>query len=208
MTSRPQRPPPRRRGKPRNGALHTSGARARGMTLIELIVVVGVGLVLLSTAVPSFYEVMQNNRLTTQSNDFAGTLTQARSEARKRRMQVTVCKSADGTDCSTSSGVTWEDGWISFIDLDRDAEIDNDDVVLRTADALPHASTLRASAEFTEYIAYVPDGRCIGNGNTLPPAQGTFRLCDPRGADHGRQIIVSPIGRPSVNPARGVANCP
>ncbi|MCF7984644.1 MAG: GspH/FimT family protein [Thiohalocapsa sp.] len=178
------------------------------MTLIELIVVVAVGLVLLSTAVPSFYEVMQNNRLTAQSNDFAATLTQARSEARKRRLQITVCKSSDGENCSTSNSVTWENGWISFIDLDRDADIDTDDVVLRTADALTHGSTLRAGAEFTRYIAYRPDGRCIGNGNTTPPAQGSFRLCDKRGKDAARQILISPIGRPSVNPTRGVTACP
>lgn len=87
-----------------------------GFTLIELIVTLAVAAIILTIGVPSFQEALQNNRRTTQVNEIIGAFNIARSEAIKRGMKVTMCKSADSATCDTTAcSVTtgnncWEQG--------------------------------------------------------------------------------------------------
>ena len=68
--------------------------------MIELIVTMVVAAIVLTLGVPSFRELINNNRLTSGANEFVTALNLARSEAIKRSVRVTVCKSADGTTCT------------------------------------------------------------------------------------------------------------
>lgn len=76
--------------------------------MVELMVTVGLLVVLMSVAVPSFQAVIQGNRITTSANDMVAALQFARSEAVRRGVNVTVCPSADQATCSGA----WTDGWI------------------------------------------------------------------------------------------------
>ena len=96
----------------------------RGFTLIELMVTMAVVAVLLSAGVPTFSALIQNNRLVTENYALRAVLSAARSEAQTQRTTVTVCRSANGLDCST---VDWGAGYIAFIDLDNYQQLDEDD---------------------------------------------------------------------------------
>ena len=89
--------------------------RDYGFTLVELMVTLVIAAILLTAGVPSFTTLIKNNRLTTSTNELVGALTLARSEAVKRGLRVTVCKSADQASCDTS-GTGWQQGWIVFTD--------------------------------------------------------------------------------------------
>jgi prepilin-type N-terminal cleavage/methylation domain-containing protein len=52
-----------------------------GFTLIELLVTLAIAAILLTTAIPSFREIIRNNQLTTQANNLVTALHLARSEA-------------------------------------------------------------------------------------------------------------------------------
>ena len=96
--------------------------RGAGLTLVELLVVLAIAAILLSSGVPSFVRLVHSVQLSMASNAFLSSLRLARSEAQRRGGRVAVCKSANGESCTSSGG--WEQGWIvfherSFEDIDE-----------------------------------------------------------------------------------------
>jgi type IV fimbrial biogenesis protein FimT len=172
------------------------------MTAISILVV------LLAIGLPNFSTMISNQFLASSARDFSVALSLARSQARTQKLRVTLCKSTDGTSCSTLSTDYWEDGWIMFADGNDNGSLQNGELTLQTSETLNPNVTLRAPSEFTNFISFLPDGRAAGNGQTNPPASGEFRVCDGRGADHARIIDISPIGRSRVDPAIGASACP
>lgn len=86
--------------------------RARGFTLIELMVTVAVVAIVLGIAVPSFQKQILNNKSITLGDEFAQALNYARSEAVKTKKRVSICASSDGATCTGN----WTDGFIVFRD--------------------------------------------------------------------------------------------
>lgn len=85
----------------------------RGFTLIELMVGITVLAILLGIGVPSFNEMMRDNRLVAQSNQLVAALSFARSESITRGIRVSVCP-ANGNVCS--GGADWNTGILVFTD--------------------------------------------------------------------------------------------
>lgn len=176
---------------------HLMNNRAhKGFTLIELLIFVLVAAILLGLAVPSFVTLTKNKRVTTNTNEFVSTLALARSEALKRVARVTVCKSANGTSCTTSGG--WEQGWIVFNDLDNDAAVDGgSETVLKYVSALSTGTTLRGTSNVANYISYVSGGQTKLINLTFQ--SGSIILCDDRGAGpHARNINLAVTGRTRI----------
>ncbi len=168
---------------------------ASGFTLIELLVTVAMMVIVLTLGVPSFKELIQNNRLTAATNELVTALNLARSEAIKRGRRVTVCKSADGSTCTNSGD--WKQGWIVFTDLDGDGSLEDDgdstpceqneddDCLLRVYPPVDSDIDITNSRK---RITFAADGTAWG-------FNGTFTFCDGRGTNHVRGIVVSATGR-------------
>lgn len=104
-----------------------------GFTLIELMVTLSVAAILLMIGVPNFRDFINNNRLSSQANDFVGTMTLARSEAIKQNRVVLVCPletnasslcwptSGSPTPCC---GRNWGNGTLIWVDRDNDDVVD------------------------------------------------------------------------------------
>jgi prepilin-type N-terminal cleavage/methylation domain-containing protein len=84
----------------------------RGVTTLELMMVVVIMGVLSALAFPDFRTFLQKHRTATQANEFVTDFNLARSEAIKRGARVTMCKSADGIDCTITG--EWGQGWMVF----------------------------------------------------------------------------------------------
>jgi len=69
----------------------------RGFTLLELMVTIAVLAILATVGVPSFRDLIQNNRVTTQTNELVSALSFARTEAVKRGRNVDVVLTQQGT---------------------------------------------------------------------------------------------------------------
>jgi|LakMenEpi03Aug12_release.lakeMendotaPanAssembly.Ray.scaffolds.fasta_scaffold306027_2 type IV fimbrial biogenesis protein FimT len=162
-----------------------------GFTLIELMITLTVAGVLMMVAAPSYRELIQSNRMSTQANLLLSDLNAARSEAVKRRIPVTLCKSTTQSACATSGG--YEQGWIIFADHDRDGAVDDDDMILRTQDATGTDLTIRGKTPIQNRISFFDSGNVSTSGSII--------FCDSRiqvfSTDRvkARAIIISQPGR-------------
>ena len=179
----------------------------RGFTIVELMISVLILALLMGIGIPAFESTIQNNRMTSNLNAFITSLNQARSEAVKQNQEVVVCTSTNGTSCAGNTN--WENGWVVFVDRDGDGAIDDgnacgsgatDDCILSVQEALDGTLTLRSTGTSISYF-----GSGASNG------ADTFTVCDDRGANEAKAVIVSSTGRPrtSYKEADGSAlSCP
>jgi len=168
----------------------------QGFTLIELFVAIAVMGVLVSLALPSFQQLMNNSRIVSETNGLVGDLALARSEALRLGKVVTVCASSDGAACS-GTGV-WTKGRLVFVDAGTVGFVDTGETIVRNS-VMPEGVTA-TSAGFTTtgYLAYNSTGTVT---STTP---GTITIC--RRGYSGRVVSVSITGRVSL--ANTSTNCP
>lgn len=76
--------------------MHAGNHKWQGFTLIELLVAIALVAILATVAVPSFQSTMVRNQLTTGFNQMLTGIHYARSEAVKRREEVTLVMSSGG----------------------------------------------------------------------------------------------------------------
>lgn len=156
--------------------------------------------ILLSLAVPSFRNLMRSNQLLAKADALVGALSLARSEAAKRNLQVSLCKSTDLLNCNPLGA--WQQGWIVYVDANADGNRDAGEVLVKKYPAFTAGYTIAASPNFQNGLAYLPTGVLFSGGIV---ADG-FRFCGPdQNITQGRTILVNAVGRPRAS--EGVTAC-
>lgn len=167
---------------------------AAGLSLVELMITLAVGVILLTIATPSFVNMAQNNRAATQTNELLSALHIARSEAATRGVPVSVCASANALTCATAGD--WPKGWIVFTDAAGAAgSVDAGDAVLRSSPALEGGATLGAKRGVTpiSFVRYFPLGFLDS------PANVQFELRIPKcQSDNNRDVTITTAGKPEI----------
>jgi len=146
----------------------------------------------LSMAVPALDIFVSNARQTGAINDFVSSIHQARSTAVTTNARVTICPSSGGANCEA---VGWNAGWIVFSDPDSDRNVDTGETIIASsggADGL----TIQ-SGQFPTFIMYRPNGRVMNA--SLNGSSGSFTVCDKRGADYAKVMIIDLSGRPRLS---------
>lgn len=167
-----------------------------GFTLLELMITVAVGAVLLTIGVPSFVDLVRNNRAATNVNELLTAFSIARSESIKRGLNVTVCRSTNGTAC----GGTWADGWIVFRDTaatDTAPPVVGE--VLRTWPEMPGDATVTTFANLVAadigWIRFAPRGGIRAAGAL--PIRYDIELAGCSGLQM-RRVELNTVGRATV----------
>lgn len=194
-------------------------SRQLGFTLVELLVAVSIAAILLAVGIPSFRSAIASNRLTSTTNDLVGSLAQARSEAIRRGVRVTVCMSANGTACATTG--SWDQGWISFVDTTRSgttAALDTGEAILAVTQREAASILIKGSTDasmggpdISQYVSFSSDGTARKMAGTA--GGGILRICEAssalKDANRAREIDVLAVGRLSTTTATSVAaTCP
>ena len=176
------------------------GARRalRGFSTVELMIALTIASILMTAAAPSMGTFVRNNRLQSEAFALLRTMHFARSEAVKRKTRVVMCRSANPTAATPTCGgnsYTWTSGYLVFASGDGNNTYDPaNDVLLRIGLPAGSGLTVRTNSTSNNNLEYNSDGTTNEGGGTA-----RFAVCDGRGGDVGRQIDVSPVGRPALN---------
>ena len=113
--------------------------RARGLTLIELLATLAVVAVIMLAGTPALHNLLLDQRMTTQINDFVHSAFLAKQSAHTRQTETVICKSPTGRHCEP--GAAWGDGWLVFANQDQDypATVDANEPVLAVGPSTPIA---------------------------------------------------------------------
>lgn len=160
----------------------------RGWTLLNMLISVSIIAILISLAVPSFSRLMWDQRRVSAVNSLVHGLHLARSEAIKRAQFVVLCPIGAPGACLERAG-PWDDGWMVFVNLDRDHPPQRD-----PGEPVVHIAPAPAGVDmFANRSAFVMRPVSVRSSN------GTVTFCDPAGRMTGRAVIVSYTGRPRTS---------
>ncbi len=178
-----------------------SKIKNKGFTLLELIMTIAIASIVITVGVPSFRQTIQVNHKATQVNQILHSLNVARSEAVTRGFPVTICKSADGSSCGGSS-VKWEQGWITFLDDDMDADhnestdgngsFDANEEILAVSGSLANDYSLK-SDNFTSALTYQPAGHIVDSSKRR--TSGYFVLCFNNDINNAGAVFINITGK-------------
>lgn len=181
----------------------------RGFSILELMAIVAISATLVTVGLPTFQTMVFNNRVTAQLNLFSSSLSLARSEAAKVNQRVVVCPSLLGDDCDLAED--FNVGWIAFVDRGgTDFRVDDDgggnpaddpcgptagddaadDCILNYVPGLTNVAMSLKTNFAGNYISY--------NGLGASNSAAMFVICDERGAESAKAVVVSTTGRASV----------
>lgn len=157
-----------------------------GFTLIELIVTITIAGILIAIATPYLGSFISSTRLTTQANELLTDSNTARSEAVKRASYVGVCASTSGSSCT--SGGSFLNGWIVFLDADNSGTWTTGDSVIKVHGALDGGNT---TVSGSSTVIFNSSGSLENSSSTI-----TYTFCD-SALHKSRQISVTATGRAS-----------
>jgi len=140
---------------------------SKGMTLPELLVVMAVFAIAVTSIGPSLFGVMEDSRVSSYSNILLHDLKLARHEAIVRGYRVVICSIKDKDTSTCASSTDWSTGWMVFADADGTLKptTPGQDLI-RVQDPVPSSVTITSHmALAATYLIYTPDGRSHVNGH-------------------------------------------
>lgn len=186
---------------------------AGGYSFVEMMATLCVAGVVLSYALPSFDALVLNQRRAAVVNDLLATLLLARSETLKRNGRPLVVCGVDDADRSGSldpaelrcAGRDWSDGWMlaTWTDADGNGAVGaGESEPLRLFPTGAGGRFTVTGGNFTASPPVAPAGTMLIKSFGRRTSNGTITVCDRRGPEAARGVIVSSLGRARVSARR------
>jgi type IV fimbrial biogenesis protein FimT len=174
--------------------------KTRGFTLVELLITLAIAGILAGLAGPSFFEMIQNNRITSTTNHLISHINYARSEAVRLNRAVNIARTS-GTANDLSQG------WTIYSDAgsvtgNTAYSAGDGDIILRQFEGYGNRNiTLFTDVTGNQWIAFAPNGTLAEGGNRV-----FIAVCDTRGVNNGRLITIGLTGRVAITNANSATD--
>lgn len=121
-------------------------SKHKAFTIIEFLIATTILAITISIAVPSFNALIEKTKLKAIASNLHSTLVHARNHAINNQVMVIVCQ-ADGSNFERCSPRrkrydNWQNGWISYADLNRNDELDRSDEILLVHQAMSQTAVV------------------------------------------------------------------
>ena len=164
---------------------HRHSNYPHGFTLIELLVVLAIAAIITSFATSSLQHLLKRSQARTTTYQLIGALSFARNAAVTKNQWITLCLSADGTNCDRHS-----QGELNvFIDHNRNYRIDENELLQRFQIGGERTSIQFRVSAGRDYLRYRGNGSAVEFGSILVCPKNT----DPR---YASLAIINFNGRP------------
>jgi type IV fimbrial biogenesis protein FimT len=152
----------------------------KGVTLVELLIVLVAFAILSAMAAPSFSAMIAKTRVTVAANELVHAITSARSLAvRNGRGSVTICPNDGPDECDTAGA--WGNGFMLFEDDNGNSIREAGERIAQRWEAIKAPITLAANAWV---VRFKSDGTISNDAGAL------FIVCDPTGKTAPRSVRV------------------
>jgi type IV fimbrial biogenesis protein FimT len=172
-------------------------SRARGYTLIEMMVVLTTAAVLAAIAIPGMRTMLQNGRLTGATNDLLASVTRARTESLKQQLPTAVCFTANPSAATPTCDYAAARGWIVFVDTNADWAYESGEPILERHATIDTSVTVKADGD--AILAFAATGFATPSGTHQALRNVVF--CDARGilplgsSSTARGLVIATTGR-------------
>lgn len=172
--------------------------RNQGLTLVELLMVVAIIGILLSSGLTHYQEFVAKHQATVVVNWLISTIHFARYNAAKNNITVTLC-ALEGKHCTRN----WHKGLNIFADSNENGKLDNHEKLIASLKPVAEAGSISwRSFSRKPYLQFTSMGYTnFQNGNII------YCPKDP-GSRYRRQIVISVQGRPRLVHTRNLAGQP
>ncbi|MCD8548148.1 MAG: GspH/FimT family protein [Aeromonadaceae bacterium] len=122
---------------------------------------------------------MEKQRVMERRDALLGGLSVARETALNRLQPVVLCASDDGSSCGSS----WTNGWLAFIDSDRNGSLDSGEEIIAVNQ---HDASITVSLSgASDTVTFEPNGFVTSR---------TFSFCSSSVSTSNRRIGISSVG--------------
>jgi type IV fimbrial biogenesis protein FimT len=173
----------------RSRAGRTLPAGCAAFTLVELAVAIALAAAIVGLALPSFRDWLGAYELANHARLIAETMMRARTEAVRRGHRVSLCKSPDRRQCADHGA--WSDGFVVFVDVNHDGNVDDDEPVIALEGPAPPGITVRANRPLDAYVSYTSLGQARMLNGALQ--MGTITVC--RRDQRAVHVVLANSGR-------------
>ena len=157
----------------------------QGLSLIEMLTVVGIITLSVAIALPSFKNILTSKEINSEFIQLHRALTIARDQAIRQNQSIIICPSVDQLHCDGQ----WHDGFISFVDSNRNHDLDSGEQLISAKSSFRAGDVIYWRAfRRRNFLEMSPLGYTAFQN-------GTFTYCPKEGLAYAKGLILNTQGR-------------